>query len=84
MLRPWHRLPGEGVAAPGPLQVSKPRLDNLLEGIPVHSRGLERDDLLLIFFTFREMCLGYLWTQPCRKQPASCALSSGKFLTAEI
>ena len=51
VLRRWHRLPREAVAAPS-LAVFKARLDTgawsnllLVEGVPAHGRGLELDEL---------------------------------------
>ena len=41
VLRPWHRVPREAVAAPGTLEVSKARLEQpgIVEGDPAHGRG---------------------------------------------
>ena len=51
VVRPWHRLPGEVVEAPGSLEVFKARLDEALGNmvwwrvsLPT-AGGLELDDL---------------------------------------
>ena len=42
VVRPWHRLPREAVAAPGSLEVSKAGVEEpgLVEGVP----GVELDE----------------------------------------
>jgi len=54
VVRPWHKLPREAVAAPPPAVLKigwSSEHPGLVEDVPAHGRGLEPDNPILPNFT---------------------------------